>query len=62
MSIIGLKVFNDTLHETNSWLVQHRASDEIRRLVSEASRDIRALCDQPFLQRWNPRHCAYALA
>jgi len=43
-------------------LVQHRAPGEIRRVVSELSRDIRALCNQPLLQCWNPRDCAYALA
>jgi hypothetical protein len=42
--------------------VHHLAPGEIRRVVSELSRDIRALCNQLHLQCWNPRCCASALA
>jgi hypothetical protein len=42
--------------------VHHLAPGQIRRVVSELSRDIRALCNQPHLQCWNPRCCASSLA
>jgi uncharacterized protein (DUF2267 family) len=43
-------------------LVHHLAPGEIRRVVSELSRDIGALCNELHLQCWNPRCCASALA